>query len=702
MLVRNIAMASWFFCVVLLCWIPVASSQSIAMDQLPGHQLYEEASKAISSVRAAQIQRPHWSADGVFYFSLDGARMQVELATGQISEATDEPEQPKKSAAATRANRSRVARARQRTTVESPDGKWKAIYRNFNIVLEPVETKATPNESANPIDVTTKGTEKHRFGTACWVYGEELSQQDAMWWSPDSKKLAFYEIDEQHMKTYYLTTRNTQAYTSLHQEQYPKAGEDNPHVALHVYDLEQKSTTRLQLDGPIDQYIYGIDFSPHGDELIFHRTNRWQNQLDIMAADPVSASTRTVLTESQETWQNNSPLMQYLKDGQRFIWETERNGWKQFELRHLQGHKINALTPDAEYPCHRIVKLDEEAGWLYYTAFSGETPMDVHLHRVRLDGTQHAKLTQLPMHHSAFNISPDHQWFVAQYEMIETPPATGLFNMSGEQVAVLVESDRQAVTDAGLQPSELFSFTARDGKTTLYGYLDKPRGFDESRQYPLLINVYGGPLSNSGVSNRFRAGNPFCEYGFLVARIANRGTTGRGKAFESATYLQLGGPDLDDQADGVRFLTQRPYVDGGRVGITGHSYGGYLSALALLKYPDVFHVGVAGAPVTHWKNYDTIYTERFMRTPQENKDGYEVGSCLRFADQLKGKLFILHGLVDDNVHPANTWQLADALQKADKRFDLMVFPNSAHGFRYNSLKWEYFVRHLRPTPSAQN
>ena len=248
-------------------------------------------------------------------------------------------------------------------------------------------------------------------------------------------------------------------------------------------------------------------------------------------------------------------------------------------------------------------------------------------------------------------------------------------------------------------PASCFPFTARDGKTTIYGYIDKPSDFDPAKKYPLLINVYGGPHANSGVSNRFRTGNPFCEFGFVIARIANRGTIERGKAFESATYLKLGIVDLDDQADGVRHLVERDYIDGERVGINGHSYGGYMSALALLRYPEVFHVGVAGAPVTDWKNYDTIYTERYMRTPQENKEGYSGGSCLEFAKNLKGKLFLLHGLVDDNVHPSNTWQLVDALQKEKKRFDLMIYPNNAHGFGYNELRWEYLLRHLQPEPA---
>ena len=342
--------------------------------------------------------------------------------------------------------------------------------------------------------------------------------------------------------------------------------------------------------------------------------------------------------------------------------------------------------------------LDEEHGWLYYTAYSNDNPLNLHLHRTRLDGTGQQKLTSGDFTFSGFEIAPTHDKFTAQYETISTPPATGLWKMSettSDKMAVLAAVPTEALKDAGFVPGELFSFKASDNKTDIYGTLYKPRNFDPNKKYPLLVDVYGGPHS-VGVTNRFRAMQPYCELGFVIAKIGNRGTINRGKAFESANYLKLGLVDMDDQADGVKFLRKRDYIDGERVGISGHSYGGYMSALALLRYPNIFHVGVAGAPVTHWKNYDTIYTERYMRTPAENKEGYERGSCMAYADQLQGKLFILHGLVDDNVHPSNTWQLVKALQDGGKRFDLMVYPNSAHGFRYGSLKWDYFVRHLKP------
>ena len=645
-------------------------AQSIQMSDLPGWDRVQHASKQMQSIKVVRPVIQRWDPESArLYFQIAEKDQQkvnrvVDLSTGEITDVADTP---KESSPQETGNRGRrrpgVARARQRSSIRSEDGKWKASYKDYNMILQAIDAEG--NAKGEPIQVTKGGSEKHRFGTACWVYGEELDQNDAMWFSPDSSKLAFYEIDESHMKTYFLTTGNAQLYTNVHKEQYPTAGQDNPHVALHIYDLASKKTVKVQLDGPIDQYLYGIRFSPDGGELLFHRTNRWQNELDVLAANLTTGETRTVVTETQETWQDNSPLMQFLDDGKRFIWETEQSGWKQFQLRHINGTKICDLTRKAEYPVSRVVKVDEKNGWFYYSAYSDDNPLNLQLHRSRLDGSDSQRLTSDSFSYSGFQISPDNEYFVANYETISNPPSTGVWKietMSGEKIVDLARSEEKAVQQAGFVPGELFSFKADDGETDIYGTLYKPRDFDPSKKYPLLIDVYGGPHS-VGVTNRYRAANTYCELGFLIAKIGNRGTVNRGKAFESANYLKLGIVDMDDQAAGVRHLTQRDYVDGTRVGISGHSYGGYMSALALLRYPKIFQVGVAGAPVTDWKNYDTIYTERYMRTPEKNKAGYEDGSCLKkeHINNLNGKLFILHGLVDDNVHPSNTWQLVDKL-----------------------------------------
>lgn len=717
---------------ILLIIRPPAVAQEV-FSNLPGHERYQQILKSLGPLTAAgRVSNVTWSSDGAtLTFQTRDQWQQVDLTSLTMAPWSPPEGEPSPGASGrqrrARTGRPPVPRAEQSPRVPSPDGKRIAIYRDFNVTIEPFRDPAdrdpaddtmsageadsdqAPNDATRPrdsnqpvdeiIQVTTSGSEYFRYGTACWVYGEELDQDSAMWWSPDGTKLAFYEIDERHLQDYYLTTDNVELYTDLQVVRYPKAGMDNPIAGLLIFDLASRQTLRVDVGGDRQQYVYDVRFTPCGTHLLFNRTNRRQDRLEVMAADVTTGQTRLVVTENQPTWQENRPLLRFLEDGQRFIWETERTGWRQFELRQLDGSLLHPLSPVEPYPVEAIVQLDEPAGLLYYSAYSDSNPLNAHLHRVRLDGTQPSRLTGKPLHHSAFHIAPDNRWFIATYEAIDTPPVTALFNDRGEEVLELARGTSEQAEALGLVAPELFSFTAADGHTQLQGVLHKPAGFDPSRKYPLVISVYGGPGSR-GLSNRYDPAKPHCEFGFLIATVANRGTTGRGKAFESATYMKLGTVDIQDQADGVRWLSQRPYVDASRVGIFGHSYGGYMSALALLRYPDLFHVGVAGAPVTDWKNYDTIYTERYMRTPDENLDGYRDGSCLTYVSQLKGRLLLLHGLVDDNVHPSNTWQLADALQRENLRFDMMIYPRNKHGLTSNAteLRWEYLHRHLRPEP----
>ncbi len=680
-----------------------AKTARLTFEQLPAYGLYQQANRIRadwSSVgRVSQLQ---WDTDKqLVMFSHDGKRWQLNLTDGSVAEAAkpDEESAPRtpNRGGRGRGGRAPVARATQRAIEPSPDGKWKAVYRDFNLYLE------STAEGAEPIALTTNGTEFKRFGTGCWVYGEELNQNDAMWWSPDSRYLAYYEMDESELRNYYLTLSNTSQYTELSTVRYPKAGDPNPVVGLWIYDLETKQSRRLNIPGDPTQYLYDIQYSPNGDLLLVHRTNRHQDDMDWLACSVNTDEVRVVVNEKQSTWQNNSPYVSFLSDGERFIWETEKFGWKQFELRHLDGRLLNLLTPTAEYPCERIERIDESAGWVYYSAYSDSNPYNLQLHRVKLDGTAAQRLTTSPLNHSNFEISPDHKWVATVREQFDVPPMSVVYACEGNQEFVLLDGSQRSRTDLGNAVPELFSFPSTDGQVTLWGTLQKPTHFDPTKSYPLLIDVYGGPESRA-FTNRYSPINPICELGFIVAKIGNRGTVGRGKAFESATYRELGKLDLDDQAAGVMFLGQRPEIDRTRVGIFGHSYGGYMSALAMLRYPEVFHVAVSGAPVTDWKNYDTIYTERYMRTPQENAEGYEIGSCMKYAKQLRGHLLIVHGLVDDNVHPSNTWQLAQALHAANRRFDMMIYSEFAHGIgsTYNSMRWEYFYEHLRPETPAMS
>ena len=673
--------------------LPVASD-ALAQDrfeQLPGYQEYiNRARSQARLVTGGRIADVIWSEDGRFVqFREGGGVWWVDLESGERRPAPADQRLERPVRDASGPATPRAPRGRQVTRQPSPDGQWVAEHRDFNLVL-------VREDDSDTIQVTSDGRRDFKYATGSWVYGEELRQTTAMWWSPDSSMIAFYEFDERNVKDYYLVTGLIDWQTELYPEAYPKAGAENPIVGLHVHDLESGTTIRVKIGDDPNQYIYNIRFSPDGSELLFNRTNRQQNVLDIMAADPRTGETRIILTETQETFQKNSPMLRFLSDNERFIWETEKTGWQHYELRHINGDLLHTLTDDGDYPTSGVVQIDEENGWLYYSAFSSDHPLNMQLHRVRLDGTQRARLSTRELNHTSFDISPNHTHFIATFEAIDTPPATALYDMNGNEIAVLAESDMSAFLSSGIPMPELFTFKADDGVTDLFGVLYKPSDFDPDKTYPLIIDVYGGPLTQ-GVRNRFSPGDAYTEFGVLIAKIDNRGTVNRGKAFETATYRLLGTVDMKDQADGVRHLAQRPYVDGNRVGIHGFSYGGYLAALAVLKHPDVFHVAVAGAPVTDWRNYDTIYTERYMYLPQDNKEGYDLGSCLTYADQLEGQLLLIHGMVDDNVHPANIFQLAHRLQQARKPFQMMLYPTSGHGIRspsFNPLRWEFLLDNL--------
>ncbi|MEZ6095371.1 MAG: DPP IV N-terminal domain-containing protein [Pirellulaceae bacterium] len=665
--------------------LSVVQAQDLpAFEELPAFKRYQEAAsqqfRGLAEFRLSNVQ---WAADGSFVkFKLGNDERTLDLQSFELTDSkSGEIYTPP--VATKRPDRSRVARAEQRTVEPSFDGKWNAVYRDNNVFIE------SADNSGESTQVTTDGQDRLRYGTGCWVYGEELDQDEAMWWSPDGKLLVFYEVDEQGLPDYFLSTNNTETYATLHVTRYPKAGYDNPQVNLMVYDVDNQSTKRLKIDGEPRQYLFNIRFTPDGKELLVNRTNRKQDVLDVLAIDPISGLVRTVVNEQQATWQTNSPTMRFLEDGKRFIWETEANGWKNFQLRSIDGALICDLTHFNIFPCESIVHVDEPNGWVYYTAYSDEVPYNAQLHRVNLDGTNDVRLTNSPLHHSGFEIASDGAAIVCRREQIDQPTEIVVYDSKGSERASLKKADGENIR------SELISFMSEDGTTKLWGTVHFPSDFDASKKYPLLIDVYGGPNSR-GMSNSFNPNNAVAELGFIVAKFGNRGTVGRGKAFESATYMRLGELDLLDQVAGVKHLIQRDYIDGDRVGIYGHSYGGYMSALALLRHPDVFHVGVAGAPVTDWKNYDTIYTERYMQTPQINEEGYKESSCMEYASNLKGKLFIVHGLIDDNVHPSNTWQLIKALQDANKRFDLMIYPGFKHGIRsnYGTVRLEYLYNHL--------
>lgn len=581
-------------------------------------------------------------------------------------------------------------RGRAYGDILSPDLKYRAFARSYNLFVKDMDG----NETA----LTTDGTEDLRNAFPDWVYPEELGQYQAFWWSPDSKKIAFMQFDEKPV-TKYPIVHDVQPIPRFELLGYPKPGGNNPIVRLFVADIATKKLVPLETGDDLDVYLYRGKWTNDGREFIYHRLNRLQNKLELFAADPATGKTRLLLTDTDPCYIDELTDLMFLKDNLRFLWTSERSGWREVYLYDLTGKLLKQLT-NAKLPVRSIQDIDEARGWVYFGGFEANGT-ESHFYKVKLDGTGFARITKEPGLHNV-SFSPTFDYYTDAFSSFDQPMKSTLYQADGKEVRVLATSvPTKEFLDLKLVKPEHFIFKSADGKYDLDGLIYFPAHFDPQDKYPLLLSVYGGPGSK-GVNNSYKMtdGNQaLAQLGFLVAVCDYRGVSGRGKAFQNLHYMKLGQVELEDHVAFVKALGQRPYVDTTRVGVTGHSYGGYFTCLALLKEPDVFHVGVAGAPVTDWRNYDSIYTERYMRRPQDNPEGYEKGSCLTYAKNLKGKLFIHHGAVDDNVHPGNTIQLVQALLKENKKFDLMIYPEQQHGIsfqRYPESRVEYFIEHLKP------
>jgi len=553
----------------------------------------------------------------------------------------------------------------------------------------------------NTIAITSDGNTKNqlKYGIATWVYGEELDQTTAMWWSPDSKKVAFYKFDEKTSKKYYVLYNQTKIQDSVEIEAYPKVGAKNLPVDLLVYDLETKKTITLDTrngkpyhDGNLGTYLYDIEWSPDGKELLFHSTNRKQNIMEYKAGDPITGKTRVIIREEWlPSFTVNSPEIHILNDGKRFIWASERSGFKNYYLYDFSGKLIKSLTQHP-FEVSEIVKVDEKGEKLYYMARSGDNHMKMQLHCVRLNGSKNIRLTDPAYHHSV-SISPDSKYIVDIAQTHDIPPFTNLLNSKGKVLKKLATSDISEFEKLGLKKVEVFTFTSADGITELHGMLHFPSNFDSTKKYPVLLSIYGGP-STHGFRETFITPDALTEFGFLVVNLDGRNVGGRGKKLLDQLYGNLGIVEMDDFAEGIKSLYNRPYFDKNKVGVFGTSYGGTTAATSLLRFPEVYHAAVANSAVTDWRNYDNIYTERFMNTLQDNKSGYDAGSLMTYADNLKGDLMIFYGTSDNNVHPSNSLQLIKALQKAGKSFDVQVGPDEGHAAMDRNRMMEFFIESL--------
>jgi dipeptidyl-peptidase-4 len=685
-----------FILSVALGLMPLTGNAQDRLKTMPGYEQFQKMGSQINGSVKQGTLAVKWADGGqAFFYQKDGKTYRYDTATKASTEATQDAANVASQDGGFAGRRQGMPeRGRQFDSALSPDGKLKAFYRNRNLWLSDANGS---NESA----ITTEGNEKTRikYGSASWVYGEELRQTSAMWWSPNGKKIAYYRFDESPVQDYFLQLEQTKIQSKMDIEAYPKAGAPNPIADLYIYDLDSKKSVQIDVrDGKpfensvVGHYAYRVVWSPDGSELLFNRTNRRQNIMEFTAANPETGKCRVIIHEEWlPSWTENSPAMQYLKDNKRFVWMSERTGYKNFYLYDLSGKLLSTLTSH-QFEVATVVKIDEEAGQLYYMARDGDNHMKLQLHRVGLDGKGDKRLTDPAFNHTV-DVAPGGKYFIDVAQTHDMPPVTRLVDATGKVVDELTKSDTTKFDQLGLKRVELIKYKAADGVTDLHGLLHFPSNFDPNKKYPMLVTVYAGPATN-GARETFTLPSALTEYGFLVASLDSRSASGRGKRFLDAIYLKLGIVEMDDQAAGVKSLWSRSYVDKNRVGIFGTSYGGYSSALCLLRHPDVFQAASASSAVTSWYHYDSIYTERYMWIPQENKEGYEAGNAMNFADKLKGRLMIYYGSADNNVHPSNSMQLIQALQKARKSFEVQVGPDRGHTGLDPERMMEFFIENL--------
>jgi dipeptidyl-peptidase 4 len=574
----------------------------------------------------------------------------------------------------------------------SPDGKWVSFVRDSNLWVASV---ATGEAKA----LTTGGREELLKGQLDWLYPEEFDCATAYWWSPDSSKLAYYEMDERPVTRYPILDMSSPLGATVY-TRFPQAGEANPIVHVGVVPVSGGETKWMDSGANSDVYLPRVYWLADSRRVAIERLNRGQNQLDLLFADASTGASQTILTDTDRYWINIADDLYFFKDNQRFLWSSERTGFRHYYLYDLSGHQLDQLTSgdwtitgDGGFgpggDSHPTV--DEAHGYIYFLSNKDEL-RGTDLYRLSLKDKSITRVTRENGVHGVI-IAPDESAYVDTYSNVMTPDRQDLYRIDGSRAAVINENSVPELADYHLSPVEWVDVAASDG-TKLCGAMIRPPDFDPSKKYPVLVDVYGGPQIQT-VRNEWGAvglwDQMMAEKGYIVFFLDNRGSYFRGHAFETPVYHQLGKIELEDQLSGVNYLKSLSYVDSSRIGIWGWSYGGTMTLNAMFNAPAVFKAGASVAPVSDWKLYDTAYTERYLGRPQDDPDGYRISSPVTDAAQLRGKLLIAQATGDDNVHFANTSEVLNELILAGKYpANLMLFPGRGHGISDIPARIELF------------
>jgi dipeptidyl-peptidase 4 len=663
-----------------------------------------------------------WVNDYQFVYQKDGKKYLVDCKTGKEKEATEEEAKMVTSASAAaykkgtdlyiKSNGTEVQltndAAEEQNPTMSPDGNYVAYTKNNNLYTVNISTKKeTP--------LTTDGSDVILNGYASWVYTEEIlgraSHYRSFWWSPDSKKIAYFRTDDSQVPVFTLTDGNTQ-HGYVETVRYPKVGDKNPEVKVGVVAPDGGNTTWADFNASDDQYFGMPYWTPDGSALWVQWMNRLQNNLKIWSVNPADGSKKELYNETQKTWINlddEGERIQFLAGGKGFLLLNDAAGWRHIYHYSMDGKLLNAVTT-GKFTVTALSYVDEKNKTIYFKAKGRENTARIDFYSVKLDGKNLQRLTFGDYSHTNINLSPNAGYFITTYSNSSNPNKLALVNNKGKLIKELADGKAAEFDKYELATTEFLRVKSEDGLYDLPMKVTWPLNMDKSKKYPVLISIYGGPDAGTCYDTWSLNGNQqwYAKEGLIQVVMDHRASGHFGKEGVNYMYHNLGYWEMKDYSTMVKWLLANGNADASKICITGFSYGGYMSCYALTYGADVFTHGMAGGSVTDWSYYDSHYTERFMGTPANNAEGYKTSSVFTHLDKYKGKLQIVHGIIDDNVHLQNSINLISKLQDAKKEFEFMPYSGGRHGWggnkwlHYQNMKTKFIYQHLleKPVPPA--
>ena len=687
--------------------------------QLTNDQFFKNDFKGIVNILPAATR---WVDNSHFLLVRDGKTFVVDAKNGTEREQNDtDKTQQKTTVAASPFTKSKdlyikINEVETRLTKDtfpeinakiSPDGKYVGYTKNNDLYTVEI---ATQKENR----LTSDGSDVILNGYASWVYTEEIlgraSRYRSFWWSPDSKKIAFFRTDDSPVAPFTITDGpGTHGYVET--ERYPKVGDKNPEVKVGIVNPAGGAVVFADFNANDDQYFGAPIWTNDGSSLWVQWMNRKQNNLKIYAVDPTNGSKKQVYDEVQKTWiqlEDGYERMHILANNKNFILESDKTGWNNLYLYDMAGKLINEITP-GKFTVTDVNYIDEAKKIIYFTARSKENTARRDLYSVNFDGKKMQRLTFGDYNHGVINMSPDGSYFITTYNNVSTPTKMTLVNNTGKIIKEIADSKGAEMNDYALAKTEIIRVKSDDGLYDLPMKVTWPMNYDKNKKYPALISVYGGPNAGTVMDTWGLTGNQqfYAKEGLIQVAMDHRASGHFGKEGVNYMYHNLGYWEMKDYTTMAKWLIANGGADPKKICITGFSYGGYMTCYALTYGADVFTHGMAGGSVVDWTLYDTHYTERYMGTPADNAEGYKTSSVLNYADKYKGMLQIVHGVIDDNVHLQNSIQFTSKLQDLKKDFEEMFYSGGRHGWggnknlHFQNLKTQFIYKYLLEKPVAK-